>query len=115
MSTYKETDAYPEINAIFRKYKISSYICARFETLVEALSDSNQGFFAHHFLRAIRDGVSDWVIYKEEDKKEYDITVEIFDLLEGVIITSEEKICDESSHMFAEWQLFNIFSNSKEP
>lgn len=115
MSAYKETDAYPEINAIFNKYKISSYICARFETLVETLSNSNQSYFAYHFLRAIKDGVLDWMIYKDEDKKEYDITVEIFDLLEGVIITSEEKRCDESSPMLAEWQLFNIFSNSKEP
>lgn len=115
MSRYRETDEYSEINVIFTKYKISSYISARFETLVEALSDSNQGYFAHHFLRVIKYGASDWLIYKEEDKKEYDITVEIFDLLEGVIITSKEKRYDENSNILAEWQLFNIFSTSKEP
>lgn len=109
MSLYKETDEYPEINVIFKKHKISSYISTRFETLVEALSDSNQGFFAHHFLRAIKYGASDWLIYKAEDKKEYDITVEIFDLLEGVIITSKETRFDENSNVLAEWQLLSIF------
>lgn len=89
--------------------KMGKYLSECFFELLLKFNYDNQRYFINHLGCTIRNDDSAnslWIVYNYEDQLQYDISVEILDLIEGFICTveiDEEEIVNSNKRGF--WRM----------